>query len=610
MQSAAVRKAFAGSLKKEITEGSAQELGQTLQAVIQKEVDAIKAAATPLAKSLGNQKKLPTFNEAASALVKDKAASELLKKDVLLWNVVMDAHEKMKAPPQELMAERLAVASCGSADYGSFAMSVHILENLEKYFEWEASLPCNQPMKAQGDKMLAPFDKKVITEVVVRQVLNGALPPQVAASVASEAVGSSKDNLKDVAKKVRELLTSRAAEECKQAVLPRYAAPPEKKEGKAGKKEKGDADAGTGGKADTGGKKGGQAAAAGANGGAIAKYNGTMGEEFQWHILQYMMRPGTALSAASPAPGAKPAAGAKVGNQGTAAASGGVKKQKSSGGGSVSKPGGFGGTWATDLPPGHTPYSWKHEQQSAGRMPTPWDREGEKLPDGHTDYSWEAVQTGGSSSPSSQPSQPKGGKQKGGGAAPKAAPKQAAAAAATGGPPAGSPEEALCKLDLRVGKILSAEKAPDSEKLFLVKLDIGEDNPRQVITGLQMHYKAEQLNGRSVLAYCNIKPAKLAGLASEAMILAATKDKGADNEQCQLFFCPADSKAGTHVQCGSYEVGCLSSTVSVKNISKVWAQVQPDLKTDGKCQASFQGTALTLNGKAVTCESLSGVGIY
>merc|ERR1719428_1591451 len=307
------------------------------------------------------------------------------------------------------------------------------------------------------------------------------------------------------------------------------------------------------------------------------------------------MRPGTALSVATP--GSAPKAPTSSG-----------PGKKCSGGGSIAKPQGFSGLWAADLPPGHTPYSWKHEQQHGVRTPCPWDREGDKLPDGHTDYSWEAVQ-GGSFSAGSKPAPPKSGKPKGGQPAAKVAPKAAPQGNAAGAPPAGSSEEALCKLDLRCGKILSIEAAPGSDKLYLLKVDIGDAEPRQVLTGLQKHYKADQLKDRSVVVYCNIKPGKMMGLESQAMVLAATKDKGADNEICKVLDPPAGVTAGTRVKCGSYEIGSLSDTISVKNISKVWTQVMPDLKTDDKCQASFQGQTLTLDGKAVTTEKLTGVPI-
>lgn len=283
MQSVAVRTALASKLKNEITESSAQELGHVLQLVIQDEIDSVKKAAAPLAESLGAEK-IPTFKDAASSLLKDKAAPDILKRDVLLWNVVYAAHEsKMKQPPQELIAERLAIAASSTGDCGAFALAVHILDNLEKYFEWEASLPCNQSLaKDKTQTSLDEFKKEQITEVVVRQVLCGALPSLVAANVASAAMKSSKGNLKDIAKKVREMLTAQAAEASAAAVLPRYAAPPEKKEGKGKKQAKGDAEQGGGeGKKADASKKGGAPVAVG---GAIAGYNGTVGEELQLSI--------------------------------------------------------------------------------------------------------------------------------------------------------------------------------------------------------------------------------------------------------------------------------------------------------------------------------------
>ena len=76
------------------------------------------------------------------------------------------------------------------------------------------------------------------------------------------------------------------------------------------------------------------------------------------------------------------------------------------------------------------------------------------------------------------------------------------------------------KVDMRVGTVLSVAKHPDADKLLLVKIDTGDDEPRQVVAGLAEFFKPEELEGRQVVVVVNLKPRKLRGEVSQGMILA------------------------------------------------------------------------------------------
>ena len=79
------------------------------------------------------------------------------------------------------------------------------------------------------------------------------------------------------------------------------------------------------------------------------------------------------------------------------------------------------------------------------------------------------------------------------------------------------------KVDLRVGKILEVENHPNADKLFVLKVDIGEEKPRTVVSGLIGHYSAEDLTGKEVVVFTNLAPIDLRGVKSEGMVLAACK---------------------------------------------------------------------------------------
>ncbi len=80
------------------------------------------------------------------------------------------------------------------------------------------------------------------------------------------------------------------------------------------------------------------------------------------------------------------------------------------------------------------------------------------------------------------------------------------------------------KLDLRVGTILAAEQHPDADKLLRFDVDLGEDTPRQIISGIAEHFKPSELVGRKVVVVANLPPRKLRGLVSHGMILTAEKE--------------------------------------------------------------------------------------
>ena len=86
--------------------------------------------------------------------------------------------------------------------------------------------------------------------------------------------------------------------------------------------------------------------------------------------------------------------------------------------------------------------------------------------------------------------------------------------------------EEFMKVELRAGKILTCEKVPKSRKLLIMTVDLGEDEPRQILAGMSPWYLPEEMIGRRVAVVANLKPAKLMGHQSNGMILAASPEGG------------------------------------------------------------------------------------
>jgi methionyl-tRNA synthetase len=82
----------------------------------------------------------------------------------------------------------------------------------------------------------------------------------------------------------------------------------------------------------------------------------------------------------------------------------------------------------------------------------------------------------------------------------------------------------FARIKLRTATVLSAELVPKSKKLYQLQLDVGELGKRQIVSGIAPYYTPEELVGKQVVIIANLKPAKLMGVESQGMLLAASTD--------------------------------------------------------------------------------------
>ncbi|MBN2125452.1 MAG: methionine--tRNA ligase [Deltaproteobacteria bacterium] len=97
------------------------------------------------------------------------------------------------------------------------------------------------------------------------------------------------------------------------------------------------------------------------------------------------------------------------------------------------------------------------------------------------------------------------------------------------------------RLDLRIGRVTQAEAVPGSKKLVKLTVDIGE--PRTVVAGIAGHYSAQDLLGRQIVVVANLEPARLMGVESQGMLLAAEDKTGV-----HLLAPDAETVAGSRVR--------------------------------------------------------------
>ncbi len=79
------------------------------------------------------------------------------------------------------------------------------------------------------------------------------------------------------------------------------------------------------------------------------------------------------------------------------------------------------------------------------------------------------------------------------------------------------------KIEIKVATIKQAEPHPDADRLMVLKIDLGSEE-RQLVAGIKGHYPAEDLIGKQIVVIANLEPAKLRGIESQGMLLAATDD--------------------------------------------------------------------------------------
>jgi methionyl-tRNA synthetase len=85
--------------------------------------------------------------------------------------------------------------------------------------------------------------------------------------------------------------------------------------------------------------------------------------------------------------------------------------------------------------------------------------------------------------------------------------------------------EQFGQIDLRTAKVLEAERVPDTSRLMKFQVDLGGEH-RQLVAGIAEAYEPEDLVGRCIIVVANLKPARVRGIESQGMLLAATPEGG------------------------------------------------------------------------------------
>jgi methionine--tRNA ligase beta chain len=156
--------------------------------------------------------------------------------------------------------------------------------------------------------------------------------------------------------------------------------------------------------------------------------------------------------------------------------------------------------------------------------------------------------------------------------------------------------------DIRVGKILKAEPHPQSDKLYVETIDLGEPQPRQILSGLAHHMSLDEVNGAMVVCICNLKARKMAGVESQGMVLCAS-----DAEKSKLCFVapPAGAAPGERVTWEGYPGE--PETAKKMEKKKAWEAVQPLLNTSADGTACYKDRPFRLAAGTCTATVKGGI---
>lgn len=162
------------------------------------------------------------------------------------------------------------------------------------------------------------------------------------------------------------------------------------------------------------------------------------------------------------------------------------------------------------------------------------------------------------------------------------------------------------RLDIRIGKIIEVSKHPEADTLYVEKIDVGEEQPRIIVSGLVKFVPINEMQDRLVVVLCNLKPAKMRGIESRGMVLCASVEN--DGAKSVEPLNPSEgSKPGDKVFVEGYKQGEPDKILNPKK--KIWEQLQVDLKVSNSCEAQWKTNHLLTNAGKVFSKSLKNVHI-
>ena len=143
------------------------------------------------------------------------------------------------------------------------------------------------------------------------------------------------------------------------------------------------------------------------------------------------------------------------------------------------------------------------------------------------------------------------------------------------------------RLEIKVGKILEVEKHPDADGLYVEKIDVGEEEPRTIVSGLVKFIEKEDFEGMSTLVLCNLKPRAMRGITSAGMVLCASNE---DHTKVWPLLAPEGSTPGDIVRVEGHQY---KPDPAGNRAGKAFTKVADDLHVNDDLEATYKGGKFT-----------------
>ena len=164
-------------------------------------------------------------------------------------------------------------------------------------------------------------------------------------------------------------------------------------------------------------------------------------------------------------------------------------------------------------------------------------------------------------------------------------------------------DDDVLRVEIRVGRIITADRHPDADTLYVERVDLGPAGERTVISGLANHIPLDELPNRLVVVVCNLKPSKMRGILSEGMLLAASKTTE-NGEIVELVTPPSDVSVGELVRIEGLGIPQPDSILKSKTAQDMYKKVSSKFSTNANSEATYEGKRFLVDGKPCLVESL------
>lgn len=160
-------------------------------------------------------------------------------------------------------------------------------------------------------------------------------------------------------------------------------------------------------------------------------------------------------------------------------------------------------------------------------------------------------------------------------------------------------------LDIRIGLITKVSRHETAEKLYCEEIDVGEEVPRPIASGLVPYYSLNEMENRRVLVVCNLKPRALVGFKSNGMVLCASSTDHDGNHKVELIHPPQDAVIGSRIIGENLEF-IEPLTVKQCDKQKAFQVLASDLKVNNDGIVVWKDHALIAAGVTTNTTAVEG----